>query len=92
MAALLKSVESKDFVGSNPTLSATSDPPPAGLCGSCRHARLIISARGSRFTLCELSAVDPSFPRYPSLPVLRCRGYEPITGSTHQSGTVVGLP
>jgi hypothetical protein len=24
--------------------------------------------------------------------VLRCRGYEPITGSTHQSGTVVGLP
>jgi hypothetical protein len=26
MAALLKSVESKDFVGSNPTLSATASP------------------------------------------------------------------
>ncbi len=26
MAALLKSAESKDFVGSNPTLSATSAP------------------------------------------------------------------
>jgi hypothetical protein len=24
--------------------------------------------------------------------VLRCRGYEPVAGSTHQSGTVVGLP
>ena len=34
MAALLKSVESKDFVGSNPTLSAsTGGPAAAGLCG-----------------------------------------------------------
>jgi hypothetical protein len=32
MAALLKSAESKDFVGSNPTLSATDDDPIAVRC------------------------------------------------------------
>ena len=79
MAALLKSVESKDFVGSNPTLSATPRLRAAARpVRACRHARLITSARGSVFSLCRLSAVDPSFPRYPALPVLRCRGdYEP---------------
>jgi hypothetical protein len=34
MAALLKSAESKDFVGSNPTLSATLLAPRAGGRGS----------------------------------------------------------
>ena len=76
MAALLKSVESKDFVGSNPTLSATPGSPPPGLCGVCRHSRLITPARGSVFRLCERSATDPAYPRYPALPVLRCAGFE----------------
>jgi hypothetical protein len=26
--------------------------------------------------MCERSLTDPSFPRYPRLPVLTCRGYE----------------
>lgn len=26
--------------------------------------------------MCELSLTDPSFPRYPRLPVFECRGYE----------------
>jgi hypothetical protein len=26
--------------------------------------------------MCELSLTDHSFPRYPRLPVLECRGYE----------------
>ncbi len=26
--------------------------------------------------MCERSLTDPSFPRYPRLPVLSCRGYE----------------
>jgi hypothetical protein len=46
-----------------------------GLCGQCANARLIESRRGSRFLLCDLSRVDPRFPRYPRLPVLRCRGF-----------------
>ncbi|HAC45618.1 MAG TPA: hypothetical protein DCF65_06060 [Chloroflexi bacterium] len=47
-----------------------------GLCASCKHSRAI-SGKQSTFWMCELSRTDPSFPRYPRLPVLRCRGYEP---------------
>ena len=47
-----------------------------GLCASCAFARLIESARGSRFTLCRRSETDARFPRYPALPVLECAGYE----------------
>jgi hypothetical protein len=28
------------------------------------------------FWMCELSKTDRSFPQYPRLPVIRCRGYE----------------
>ena len=38
--------------------------------------RVVQSARGSKFYLCERSATDPTFPKYPRLPVLQCRGYE----------------
>ena len=48
-----------------------------GLCGRCRHARIVTSGRGSRFWLCGLSRVDPRYPRYPALPVVRCGGHEP---------------
>jgi hypothetical protein len=48
----------------------------AGLCESCRFTRQIESDRGSIFYLCERSATDPAFPKYPRLPVLQCPGYE----------------
>jgi hypothetical protein len=54
--------------------------PNPGLCGECRNVRVVESRRGSRFFLCQLSDVDPRFPKYPRLPVLRCRGYQPETG------------
>jgi hypothetical protein len=47
-----------------------------GLCADCVHARFTKSDRGSTFLLCQLSTRDPSFPKYPRLPVLSCRGYE----------------
>lgn len=50
-------------------------PPQPGLCGTCVHAKRIVTTRGSRFLLCRLSRSDPAFPRYPRLPVLACRGY-----------------
>ena len=52
--------------------------PPAGLCQTCLHAREVVSGKGSRFVLCELSRTDPRFPRYPRLPVLACNGYQPV--------------
>lgn len=48
-----------------------------GLCAVCEHVRLIDTRTGSRFYLCGLSAVDPRFPRYPRLPVVRCAGFRP---------------
>ena len=32
--------------------------------------------RGSVFLLCERSLTDSTFPKYPRLPVVECRGYE----------------
>jgi len=49
----------------------------AGLCGKCRHARIIRSDRGSTFYRCERALTDPSFSKYPRLPVLVCRGFDP---------------
>jgi len=54
--------------------------PGVGLCANCRSMRLIESDRGSTFYLCELSVADPTFPKYPRLPVLQCSGYEPLRG------------
>jgi hypothetical protein len=47
-----------------------------GLCGECRHARRVASAKGSVFWLCARSAADPRFAKYPRLPVLYCAGFE----------------
>jgi hypothetical protein len=48
-----------------------------GLCAMCTHVHIVQNRRGSRFYRCRLAEADPSFPRYPALPVLVCRGYEP---------------
>jgi hypothetical protein len=48
-----------------------------GLCAVCKHARPIVSAKGSKFWLCERASSDPMrFRKYPALPVLRCSGFE----------------
>jgi hypothetical protein len=61
-----------------PLPSGTQIPrPPAGLCDSCKHQRVVRNTRGSSFSLCARSREDPSYPRYPRLPVLDCAGHEP---------------
>jgi hypothetical protein len=47
-----------------------------GLCAKCRHARTVVTPR-SEFWLCERSRTDSSYERYPRLPRLECRGFEP---------------
>ncbi len=55
-------------------------PVSAGLCDRCAHQRLVPTSRGAVYSLCERSRAEPaSFPRYPSLPVLECAGYEPLS-------------
>ena len=48
-----------------------------GLCAACVNARIVTSGKRSTFWLCELSRVDPAFPKYPPLPVVRCSGFQP---------------
>ena len=45
-----------------------------GLCRDCRHARQVPAQR-TVYWLCRRSADDPSFPRYPRLPIRSCRGF-----------------
>jgi hypothetical protein len=46
------------------------------LCETCKNMREVRTAR-SRFLLCELSAADAGYPKYPRQPVIRCDGYAP---------------
>ena len=50
--------------------------PSPGLCERCLRGRTVRGAH-SVFWRCERAATDPGFPRYPTLPVLSCRGFEP---------------
>jgi len=54
--------------------------PPIGLCDLCVHQQRVPNTRGSVFSLCRRSKTDPSFPRYPRIPVTECRGFERRTG------------
>jgi hypothetical protein len=58
-----------------------------GLCGHCRHADRIVSARGAVFYLCRRSFTDPTFQKYPPLPVRACVGYEAGTDPRGREGT-----
>ena len=58
----------------------------AGLCASCSYVRRIVSDRGSAFYLCGRSATDPSYAKYPRLPVKECRGYAPSPEKPQKDG------
>ncbi len=47
------------------------------LCETCASMREVITPKGSRFLLCQMSRSDPAFPKYLPQPVHRCDGYEP---------------
>ena len=57
----------------------------AGLCATCAHVRVVTGAR-SVFARCDLSDRDARFPRYPTLPVCACDGYEHLTPASDGSG------
>jgi hypothetical protein len=60
------------FLGSRvPTMTIS-------LCESCGRMREIVTGRGSRFLLCELSRVDDRFVKYPGQPVLKCIGHKDL--------------
>jgi hypothetical protein len=44
------------------------------LCETCVYTKEVISAKGSRFLLCQLSQSYRRIPQNPPQPVLRCVG------------------
>ena len=51
-------------------------PTDSGLCGSCRYRRPLRSAKATTYVMCERSVSETGYPKYPSLPVLLCNGYQ----------------
>ena len=47
------------------------------LCETCARVREVVTPKGSRFLLCQLSQTDQTYPKYPPQPVVRCDGYRP---------------
>jgi hypothetical protein len=47
-----------------------------GLCGSCRHASVKETNRGTAYLRCTRAAWDDRLDRYPSLPRTDCVGFE----------------
>jgi hypothetical protein len=56
-------------------VSAPFAPAPS-LCARCALRREVVTPRGSRFLLCRRSQTDPSYPKYPPQPVVRCPGFQ----------------
>ncbi len=46
------------------------------LCQTCSSMREIVTPKGSRFLLCQLSQTNLEYPKYPPQPVVRCDGYQ----------------
>jgi len=55
------------------------------LCETCASMREVVTPKGSRFLLCQLSQTDPAFPKYPPQPVVRCDGYRPRDHNEQQT-------
>jgi len=58
-----------------PPAADRETPGTPGLCGSCSHARVVRTRRGSAFWMCGLAESDSAYRRYPPLPVRACGGW-----------------
>jgi hypothetical protein len=63
-----------------PECIVQKEPSKAGICDKCVWAERVNSTKGSTYILCGKSRDDKSFPKYPRLPVLNCRGFTEIAG------------
>ena len=60
----------------------TNEHAKIGLCVDCVYARRVESDRRSVFYMCARSQSDASYPKYPTLPVIRCAGYQRVASGT----------
>lgn len=47
----------------------------ASVCCTCENCMEVVSGKGSRFLLCQLSQSDRAYPKYPPQPVVHCAGH-----------------
>jgi hypothetical protein len=57
------------------------------LCETCAWMRSVVTRKGSRFLLCQLSQKNPRYRKYPSQPVVRCDGYHERDKMPHVTGS-----
>ena len=59
-----------------------------GICLDCKLAKIVVSAKASRFIQCQKHFEDKRFAKYPRLPVMACSGFEKQSGdgSASRSG------
>ena len=60
---------------------------PIGLCDRCMHQRIVPTSR-SIFTMCEAEGM----PRYPGVPVMRCRAFTPRDDPADEGGAQATPP
>ena len=46
------------------------------LCETCALMREVVTPKGSRFLLCQLSQSNRDYPKYPRQPVVQCDGHQ----------------
>ena len=64
-------------------LAINADTSHIGLCLNCEYANHVEPKESSVYFSCPRSLTDPTFPKYPRLPVLRCSGYVKLHGAEH---------
>lgn len=47
------------------------------LCETCAWMRQVVTPKGSRFLLCQLSTINADYSKYPPQPTIQCDGYRP---------------
>ena len=58
------------------------------LCEQCTWMRPVVTPKGSRFLLCQLSTTNADYPKYPPQPVVRCAGFQQkVAGNLGSSRT-----
>ena len=67
-------------------------PTGAGLCDLCAYQRVVVSGRGSVFSMCLRAREDARFDRYPRVPVLGCAGYRPRGSDAGDEGSSPSEP
>lgn len=66
-----------DRLSRNKKSEGEADRSRVGLCRDCLQAEMTRTAKGSVFYLCRRSENDPTYPKYPRLPMAACPGFEP---------------